>query len=195
MSLITRGVRLLGGGARRVARAVRHTPDRLLHRTRQRRMVSHLRSRPARTVLFMCLGNICRSPFAAAVLRERSNGADLIIDSAGFIGPDRASPDTAQRAARRRGIDLSAHRSRLVTPALVESAELIVVMDRAQGRTLLERFDRRSGVLVLGDLDPDPIDTRTIRDPYSHGDEVFDHVYQRIERCVETLFSTMQHQR
>lgn len=143
----------------------------------------------------MCLGNICRSPFAAAVLRQRSNGADLIIDSAGFIGPDRASPDTAQRAALRRGIDLSAHRSRLVSPALVESADLIIVMDRVQERKLLEHFDRRSGVLVLGDLDPDPIDTRTIRDPYSHGEAVFDQVYERIERCMETLLSTMQHPR
>ena len=192
---MTTRLRLLAGGARRLARQLRHTPDRLLHRVRQRRLVRHLRSRPARTVLVMCLGNICRSPFAAEVLRQRSNGADLIIDSAGFIGPDRASPDTAQRAARRRGIDLSAHRSQLVSPALIESADLIVVMDRAQGRKLLEHFDRRAGVLVLGDLDPHPIDSRTIRDPYSHGDAVFDEVYERIERCVETLLSTMQHLR
>jgi protein-tyrosine phosphatase len=140
----------------------------------------------------MCLGNICRSPFAAAILRQRVNGANLRIESAGFIGPGRQTPDTGQRAALRRGIDLSAHRSQLVTATLLQGADLVVVMDRAQGRILAERFDRRTGVLVLGDLDPDPIETRTIRDPYSQGDDTFDQVFARIERCVETLITALE---
>jgi protein-tyrosine phosphatase len=135
----------------------------------------------------MCLGNICRSPFAAAALEQNAAGTALRVESAGFLESGRAAPAVAQESALRRGIDLSAHRSQQVTAALVQGADLIVVMDRAQRRAILERFERDDGVVVLGDLDPRPIDTRTIRDPFDQAEEIFDQVYDRIERCVDTL--------
>ncbi|MGH7449055.1 MAG: ATP-grasp domain-containing protein, partial [Longimicrobiales bacterium] len=149
--------------------------------------MQRLRTHAPRSVLIVCLGNICRSPFAAAVLEQRAAGRALRVESAGFLEDGRPTPAAALNSALRRGIDLSAHRSVRVTDALVQSADLVIVMDRAQRRALQERFERSDGVLVLGDLDPEPIDTRTIRDPFDQAEEIFDQVYDRIERCVHTL--------
>ena len=186
-----RDVEGLYARARKLARALRHTPDRLLHGIRRRRSMRRLEERPPRSILVICLGNICRSPFAAAALQQHLDGRGLDIESAGLLKEDRPSPELAQQAALRRGIDLSRHRSQTVTPALVDRADLVVVMDGAQQRLIRKQFGRRQGVLVLGDLDPASIDTRTVRDPFDQAEEVFDQVYERIERCVQTLTESM----
>lgn len=166
---------------------LRHLPDRLLHAQRRSSSVRRLKERPPASVLVMCLGNICRSPFAAAVLERSAAGTMLRVESAGFLKSGRSAPEAAQQSALRRGIDMSSHRSRQVTEELVQSTDLVIVMDRGQQRQLADRFARRDGILVLGDLDPMPIDTRTIRDPFDQPDEIFDSVYDRIERCVDAL--------
>lgn len=89
--------------------------------------------------------------------------------------------------AARRGLDLGAHRSRLITEPLVRDHDLIVVMERAQAAALARTFGRDRDVLVLGDLDPEPIDTRTILDPYGRTEDEFEAVYARIDRCVRSL--------
>jgi protein-tyrosine-phosphatase len=72
-----------------------------------------------------------------------------------------------------------------VTANVVDTTDLIVVMDPIQRRILCERFGRRlSDVLILGDFDPSPVETRTIRDPVNQSRAVFDQVYERIARCV-----------
>src|SRR5262245_49404600 len=105
---------------RRTARALLDEVDRALHPFRHRAALLRVRERPPRTILFVCHGNICRSPFAAAaaVRRFADIGGDAAaIGSAGFIGPGRPCPPTAQEAARAAGVDLSWHRSSLLTPA------------------------------------------------------------------------------
>jgi protein-tyrosine phosphatase len=145
-------------------------------------------------VLFVCHGNICRSPFAEVLARkllaERGAGADL--GSAGFIGPGRPVPEIAIAAALAYGVDLGAHRSQLLTPTLVSGADLILVMDtvqRAAVTTLLGQRARR--VVLLGDLDPAPIRRRAIHDPVEQPREIFDATYARIARCVRTLVQTI----
>lgn len=88
---------------------------------------------PAPSVLVVCTGNICRSPMAEAMLRERAVGADgratLTLSSAGTHGWDAApATDASARAAAERGLDLSDHRSRPLTRDLVEHADLVVAM-------------------------------------------------------------------
>ncbi len=168
---------------------LRGAPDRLLHLVRRRRVLAVLRRRPApAAVLVVCHGNICRSPFAAARLAGYLAPAGVHVRSAGFIGPNRACPPEAVAAAARRGVDLAAHRSQLLTADAARRAELIVVMDPAQGRAIRDRFGRlRRDILVLGDLDPAPLATRTIQDPVDQCFEVFEQSYARIECCVLEL--------
>lgn len=161
---------------------------RALHVLRRRQARQALRGRHPRSVLVVCHGNMCRSPFAAAVLARQLAGAGVRVDSAGFLGPNRPAPSQAIVVAARRGVDLSSHRSRLLTAELVRAAGLIVVMDGAQRRAVCERFGRlRRDVLMLGDMDPVPADSSTIRDPIDQGPEGFEESYGRIERCAAEL--------
>jgi protein-tyrosine-phosphatase len=89
--------------------------------------------------------------------------------------------------ARTYGVDISGHRSAILTSENLKAADLIVVMSRAQERGVTSRRAPGSLVLVLGDLDPAPIKQRTILDPWDGPVEAFDESYQRISRCVREL--------
>jgi protein-tyrosine-phosphatase len=94
-------------------------------------------SRPVSSVLFICLGNICRSPFAAAVAFDRLPG--IAIDSAGFLKHDgRPSPPHIVTAAKSLGVDVSSVRAQRVTAGQIVAANLIVCMDLAH----LEMIER-----------------------------------------------------
>ena len=170
-------------------RRVRHAPERLLHPLRRRKALEQLGARPRpKTLLVLCHGNICRSPIAAALLRRELAPLGIDVQSAGFLGFNRRVPPPGLRAGDSHGVDLSEHRSRVLTAAVARAAQLIVVMDADQRRLVCERFGRRPvDVLLLGDLDPAPAERRTIRDPVDQSSEVFDEVYARIARCVREL--------
>lgn len=168
---------------------LRGGPSWLLHPLLRRRALEALRQRPRPTrVLVVCHGNICRSPFAAALLARDLAPAGVHVESAGFMGPGRPCPREAVTAAARWGVDLSAHSSTLLTAVRARSADLVVVMDAAQGRAVCDWFGRwRRDVLVLGDLDPAPITARAIRDPVEQSIDVFVETYARIERCTTAV--------
>ena len=140
-----------------------------------------------RSILFVCTGNICRSPTAEGVLRYLSEkaGLELHIESAGLgdwhIGqpPDERS----QHHARKRGYDLSAQRARQVTVRDFERFDMILAMDRGHLRALQRlapaRHQARIRLFVEG---------RDVPDPYSGGPEGFEHVLDLVEaRCRALL--------
>lgn len=172
---------------------VRRTPERLLHPLRRRKAVEALLARPRpKTLLAVCYGNICRSPVAAALLARELAPLGIHVQSAGLVGFNRPAPVEAVAAAQRHGLNLSDHRSRLITAALIGSVDLIVVMDPSQRRLVCERYGRRpSDVIVLGDFDPASVETRTIRDPVNESQDVFEQVYERIARCVRQLVTVL----
>jgi protein-tyrosine-phosphatase len=172
-------------------RDLRHVPESLAHSRRRNAARAQLASLQARRILFVCHGNICRSPFAAALF-DQSLPIELFgtikVSSAGFIGADRGAPEAAIAAALRYGVDISQHRSRVITSELLRDVDLILVMSsaQAQGISARLRFDSIP-VVVLGDLDPLPVDRRTILDPWNGSDEVFAESYSRLHRCVAQL--------
>ncbi|MBK3438476.1 MAG: low molecular weight protein-tyrosine-phosphatase [Pseudomonas sp.] len=144
-------------------------------------------------VLFVCLGNICRSPTAEGVLRHKLRVAGLAdqveVASAGtgewHIGkaPDKRS----QQAALRRGYDLSAQRAQQVSRADFARYDLILAMDQsnlrnlkamqpAQGKAELDLFLRRYD----GAVDEVP-------DPYYDGEQGFEQVLDLIEAACDLL--------
>jgi protein-tyrosine phosphatase len=150
-------------------------------------------------VLFVCLGNICRSPTAEGVFRaalERAGlGRRVRTDSAGLgnwhIGspPDRR----AIQAARRRGYDLTALRGRQVEPADFTRFGWILGMDDANLRALTAMkppdFEGHLGLLL--EYAPQT-QMREIPDPYFGGPEGFDRVLDLIEASAAGLIAHLQ---
>jgi len=144
-------------------------------------------------VLFVCMGNICRSPTAEGVLRRlvREEGLEdrVEIDSAGTGGWHAGSPpdERATEAARRRGIEL-AGAARQVEPEDFERFDLILAMDRenlAELRALAPDDEARGKVrLLLGDRD--------VPDPYYGGEQGFDHVLDLVEAACEDLLDELR---
>lgn len=184
MSGIVALARLVGRPARRLAQQIAH-PFRRWH---ARGTVGALR--PTR-ILFVCLGNICRSPYAAARLAATLAPhlqQRISTDSAGLIGPGRPSPDIAISVARSRGLDLRDHRSRLFTPTDRTPSSLFAVMEPSHLAALREAFGVPADqLLVLGDLDPERPDIRAIPDPIEGNESVFADCFARIDRCVAAL--------
>jgi protein-tyrosine phosphatase len=175
-----------------VLRGLRHGPDRLLHSRRRARAERALSAAgPPRAVYFICLGNICRSPYAASRFRALLSAGgrnDIEVHSAGFIGPDRPSPPELVALAARRGIDLDGHRSRTVSRDLAGPDSRIIVMEPAQQRQVMRALGvTADSILILGDLDPEPIERRGIQDPFGHPPEIYAEVLDRVDRCVTTL--------
>lgn len=137
----------------------------------------------AHSLLFVCFGNVCRSPFAEQ-LALRDLPADRTASSAGhYPEPGRRSPREAVAVARGFGVDLRPHRSRLLSRELVEESDAIFVCDEhnhaavtalAPGATERTHF--------LGALDPHgPI---TIRDPFGGGADEYEGAYAQIAAAI-----------
>ena len=93
-------------------------------------------------ILFICTGNVCRSPMAEYLLRRRlGKQADWKISSAGlFTGNGMAASQPAIEVMQEQAIDLTPHRSRVVTKDIIDAATLIVVMTATHAAELKRRF-------------------------------------------------------
>jgi protein-tyrosine-phosphatase len=129
-------------------------------------------------VLFVCKGNIGRSPFAEAIARRLlEDGRELT--SAGLLEAGRRSPADAVAAAAMWDVDLTKHRSRVVSAELVRQSDAIFVFDRLNYRQMAARFpEARDRLHLLGALDAGgPL---FVPDPWGRGADVYAATYGRI---------------
>src|SRR4029453_17842813 len=149
-------------------------------------------------LLFVCLGNICRSPMAEGVFRriaEDEGVLDLFdIDSAGLghwhIGQ---APDSrAQKAARGRGIDISGQSARQVKRADFARYDLLLAMDEDNLQELMQLAptDARHKVRRFLDFAPKAW-TKNVPDPFFGGPEGFDHALDLIEQAARGLLASL----
>jgi protein-tyrosine phosphatase len=151
---------------------------------------------PRHSVLFVCMGNLCRSPTAEGVFRVLAAKAGLVnrvdVDSAGthdyHVGKP---PDSrAQAAALRRGYDLAAQRARQVTPADFRRFDYILAMDRANLELLKPMQPPDFGGYLGLFLDFAPwLEEREVPDPYYGGPAGFERVLDLTEQGVHSLLA------
>ena len=132
------------------------------------------------SILVVCVGNICRSPFAAEILRVRC--PSMNVESAGLSALVGSNADaTAKRIAGARGVDLSGHSGTQVSSRLVDGADIILVMEDEHLAKLYDRFPRARGkAFKLGKF----LGEKNIADPYRKSDQYFELVYDEIEEAI-----------
>jgi len=149
-------------------------------------------------ILFVCLGNICRSPMAEGVFRRVAEDAGLLhlfeIDSAGMGDWHRGQPPDhrAQQAALTRGVDISSQSARKIEPEDFEAFDLVVAMDGSNIADLEDIAPRAARRKIRRFLDYAPhLGTEDVPDPYFGGVEGFDHALDLIEAAAEGLLADL----
>lgn len=152
-------------------------------------------SRPA--VLFVCLGNICRSPLAEAAFRAEAEAAGLAVevDSAGTAGYHigRAPDPRAQQVARRAGIEIAHYRARQLVAADFRRFSHVLVMDQANladARDIVPA-DATAQPMLLLDLVPGR-EGAAVADPYYGGEEHFEDTWADVTAAARALVALLR---
>lgn len=135
-------------------------------------------------VLFVCTGNTCRSPMARAIAEHMSaqfasSDNEFVFDSAGVAaGEGFEASKNALLAMNERGIDLSRHQSKMITPALVDWASVIYTMTPSHTQAIVHHMPAsRSKVMMLDETQP-------ISDPFGCSVEVYRDVANELEELI-----------
>jgi protein-tyrosine phosphatase len=149
-------------------------------------------------VLFVCLGNICRSPTAEAVVRDfarrEASGLELEFDSAGTHSYHTGDPpdERSIATARRRGIDMSDLRARVVEPMDFERFDLVLAMDEAVYDQLRRVAPQGRSEKVRLFLEYAPqLGRRDVPDPYYGGAAGFEDVLDLVEEGARGLLAAL----
>ncbi len=137
-------------------------------------------------ILTVCIGNICRSPMAEALLKDRlaKRGVRATVESAG-VGALVGHPADPQAVAlmQERGLDITAHRGRQLTPDMIRAFELILVMEADQQRAVEGILPSARGrvhrIGRWGNFD--------VPDPYRKDREAFERALALIDRGLDDL--------
>ena len=146
----------------------------------------------------VCLGNICRSPIADGLLRQKVNEERLNVevDSAGTIGLHAGSaPDSRMIAtANNRGTDISFLKSRQFTVADFELFDVIFAMDKNNKRDILSlaktNADKQKVHLLLSEISDQ--EEANVPDPYYGTSKDFEHVYDLVDKVTNTIIQKIK---
>ncbi len=149
-------------------------------------------SGPIRHILFVCMGNICRSPFAEGLLKklvQKKGVYDIVADSAGLLAlPGHGASSMAQKVAAEYDVDLSGHIAKSVKEDIVDRSDLILVMEKAHAENLLDAFpEAESKVFLIRHFASFGSRNRGIADPYGLNYEAYRFCFLDIQDCVSRL--------
>jgi protein-tyrosine phosphatase len=140
-----------------------------------------------KSILIVCIGNICRSPMAAALLAQKLPAVELRSAGINALIGQPAAPHSIA-LMQQRDIDISAHRAQQLQAWLCESADLILVMDAQQKQIIEEQYPTTRGKLYrlgqYGQFD--------VFDPYRRSREQFEDCLRLIEQGVADWVSRIE---
>lgn len=142
---------------------------------------------PRETVLFVCTGNTCRSPMAAALFNDRYAGLTRRAVSAGLMADGSPISENAVRALEIAGIpsrkpdnDYLSHISRTVTPEMIEQADIIVGITSSHAMQLMLRFPAHASKITVMPMD--------ISDPFGGNLARYEACLRDIDRALRSAF-------
>lgn len=143
-----------------------------------------------RNLLFLCYGNICRSPFAAEYWNKHHGEPPAA--SAGFIEREgRTTPDSFRRLADEHGVNLHSHRARYATPDVIDEADVIFLMDGHNLGDLEARYpEAKNRTFLLGHFCVPPVEE--IDDPFQLGERESREVYETIVKALQGIERVFQ---
>jgi protein-tyrosine phosphatase len=152
-----------------------------------------------RSLLFVCLGNICRSPFAGLLARRQLDAlgrSDVLSVSAGIRTTQaKRSPREACEAAAAYGLELESHRPLQLTDQLMDAADMVIVMEVGQLAQLRSAYPKHHGrIFLLSLLDAQAsraYERDNIEDPFGRPLAAFHHCYGRINRALGGLIGAL----
>ncbi len=151
----------------------------------------------ARTILFICTGNVCRSPMAEGLFRDlvETNQADLTVKSAG-VGAQNGQPpsENAVRAMQDIDIDISTQRSEMLSAELANEADLIIGMTHGHGEMVNLMFPNAAEkTFVLREFDKSlPLHEREVSDPIGGSYEVYCQCRDQIRQGIDALLNSIK---
>ncbi len=145
-----------------------------------------------KSILFVCLGNICRSPLAEGIARHyiEANKLEMKVDSCGTGNWHIGEPpcENSIKVAKMHGVDISMLRARQITPDDLAAFDLIIALDSSNIASLLQMGCPASKLKKLGEYGYNGED---VPDPYFFdGFDGFEYVYKMIDECVKELLAT-----
>lgn len=145
-----------------------------------------------RSILFVCTGNICRSPLAEAHFADLGGAGAVRVDSAGIGNWHAGEPADARmrRTAQRHGLTIR-HRARMIESSDIESFDLILAMDRTHHRHLVAMAPREHKHKVRMFREFDPAGNGDVPDPYYGGDTGFEHVWEIVDRTNRAIAASI----
>lgn len=141
-------------------------------------------------VLVVCVGNICRSPMAEAMLRQRVRNDRVAISSAGTHAMLRSTIDPFAKAVLQvNGVDPHGHRSRQIDRQMLHDADLILLMEHRQMQSVLKLAPEvRGKTFLIGKWQQE----MEIADPYRRPQLAFEQTYELLSRCVDDWLPYLQ---
>ncbi|MDP2562100.1 low molecular weight protein-tyrosine-phosphatase [Psychrobium sp. 1_MG-2023] len=133
------------------------------------------------SILVVCAGNICRSPTAEYLLKDKLTDSHINVSSAGLTAlVDKGAEPTASSIAQSNNIDMSPHKGRQLNSALIAENDLILVMEERHLTDLLGQYPQARGkTFLLGKW----VNDTEIPDPYRQSHEQFEYVYKLIDQA------------
>ncbi|WAV92535.1 low molecular weight phosphotyrosine protein phosphatase [Oxalobacter aliiformigenes] len=135
------------------------------------------------SILVICLGNICRSPMAEGLLKKRYPDKDIASAGLEDITAGWFADPSAIHVMKENGIDISRHRARVLTKALLEKADLVLAMEKRQSDSIRSRFPNYRGKIMrvgeFGNYD--------VPDPYSKDINAFHESFDLISKGLDEI--------
>lgn len=142
-------------------------------------------------VLMVCLGNICRSPLAEGILKQKTSHLDIFVDSAGTSNYHIDNPPDVRsvQIAKKYGIDITSQRGRQFQVSDFDEFDLIFAMDKSNYNDILSlarnEGDKNKVELILNLLNPG--ENMDVPDPYYGGGNGFEKVYKMLDKACDIL--------